>query len=33
MEPLTGGEIKALFKELMDQPREVIERVINLEES
>ena len=31
MEPSTGEEIKALYKDLMDQPREVIERVKKLD--
>lgn len=31
MEPSSGEEIEALFKELMDQPREVIERVKKLD--
>jgi hypothetical protein len=33
MEPSSGEEIQNLFKELMDQPREVIELVKKLEES
>ena len=33
MEPSSGEEIQALYKELMDQPREVIERVKRLEEN
>ena len=31
MEPSTGEEIQALYKDLMDQPREVIERVKKLD--
>jgi tripartite-type tricarboxylate transporter receptor subunit TctC len=33
MEPSTGEEIQALYKELMDQPREVVERVRKLDEN
>jgi tripartite-type tricarboxylate transporter receptor subunit TctC len=33
MEPSTGEEIQALYKELMDQPREVVERVKKLDEN
>ncbi|HEY2919470.1 MAG TPA: hypothetical protein VGK77_10810, partial [Candidatus Binatia bacterium] len=33
MEPSTGEEIQNLYKELMSQPREVIERVKKLEEN
>jgi len=33
MEPSSGEEIQNLFKDLMDQPREVIERVKSLEEN
>jgi tripartite-type tricarboxylate transporter receptor subunit TctC len=33
MEPSSGEEIQALYKELMDQPREVVERVKKLEEN
>lgn len=33
MEPSSGEEIQSLFKDLMDQPREVIERVKKLEEN
>ena len=33
MEPSSGEEIQTLYKELMDQPREVIERVKKLEEN
>ena len=33
MEPSSGEEIQALYKELMDQPREVIERVKKLDEN
>jgi tripartite-type tricarboxylate transporter receptor subunit TctC len=33
MEPSSGEEIQSLFKELMDQPREVIELVKKLEEN
>jgi tripartite-type tricarboxylate transporter receptor subunit TctC len=33
MEPSTGEEIRALYKELMDQPREVVERVKKLDEN
>ena len=33
MEPSSGEEIQALYKELMNQPREVVERVKKLEES
>jgi len=33
MEPSSGEEIQNLFKDLMDQPREVIERVKKLEEN
>ena len=33
MEPSSGEEIQSLFKDLMDQPREVVERVKKLEEN
>jgi len=33
MEASSGEEIQALYKELMDQPREVVERVKKLEEN
>ena len=33
MEPSSGEEIQALYKELMDQPREVVERVKKLDEN
>jgi tripartite-type tricarboxylate transporter receptor subunit TctC len=33
MDPSSGEEIQALYKELMDQPREVVERVKKLEEN
>jgi len=33
MEPSSGEEIQNLYKELMTQPREVIERVKKLEEN
>jgi hypothetical protein len=33
MEPSTGEEIQNLYKELMTQPREVIERVKKIDEN
>jgi hypothetical protein len=33
MEASSGEEIQTLYKELMDQPREVVERVKKLEEN